>query len=137
MVQRLEQELGKPNGAGGKHIWIRHPLRGALGLGLDLCCCDAGVQGKVWGFLHFCCLKAPSLSLSWCAYSYHSSGGVKVGVDTSSSVGRCNGTLEDAELPGESLLKKSSETENRMNADSRMRNPALLVAKTRGSPASI
>lgn len=52
-------------------------------------------------------------------------------------MGRCNGTLKDAELPGESPLKKSSETENRMNADSRMRNAALLVTKTRGSPASI
>lgn len=52
-------------------------------------------------------------------------------------MGRCIGILQDAELPGESSLKKSSKTENRMNADSRMRNLATLVAKTRGSPASI
>lgn len=52
-------------------------------------------------------------------------------------MGRCNGILQDAELPGESSLKKSSKTENRMNADSRMRNLATLVAKTGGpQPAS-
>lgn len=84
------------------------------------------------GFPSFFLLKA-LLPLA-CVYSYQSLRSAKLGVDTSSSAGRCNRALHHAEVSGESPLKKSSKTENRMNTDGRTRKPIPTGSKDQKVP---